>query len=139
MRDALIDRVEAIYCSAWPLEAAEWITREQKNGWPSKFVVGKIVGSGCHLVPKAHPSNPGYETHWRFSFSVAEAILIHSWTDVQKYIYHVLRLIKNEVVECCGGEGKTALHLLLQDDNSLGLRRKTSRILDRREPGDICR
>ena len=74
-----------------------------------KTSLTKIVGFGCHFVPKPHQSNPDDNTQWRFSFSLAEVILINSWTDVQKYIYHVLRLIKSEVVKSCGGEEKTVL------------------------------
>jgi len=35
--------------------------------------------------------------------------LINNWTDAQKYIYHVLRLIKSDIVERCGGEENTVL------------------------------
>ena len=104
-----VDYVYAIYCPQWPLDAVEWINRERKNGWPSKSVIDKIVGFGCHLVAKPHQSNPHDETLWRFSFSHAEVILIQSWTDVQKYVYHVLRLIKSEVVNLCGAEDTSVL------------------------------
>src|SRR6218665_716599 len=104
-----IDGVEAIYCPSWPPEADEWKTRDRRNGWPSRAVVDEIVALGCHLVAKPHQSNPDDFTQWRFSFSQAEVILINSWTDVQKYIYHVLRIIKSGLVESCGGEEKTVL------------------------------
>src|SRR6218665_1118723 len=104
-----VDRVFAIYCPCWPNEADEWKTRERPNGWPPKEVVDKVVASGCYFVAKPHQSSPEDDTQWRFSFSHAEVILIHSWTDVQKYIYHILRLIKSEVVKACGGSDKTVL------------------------------
>ena len=104
-----MDRVFAIYCPCWPTEADEWKTRERPNGWPPVEIIDKIVASGCYFVAKPHHSSPNDDTQWRFSFSQAEVILIHSWTDVQKYIYHILRLIKSEVVKACGGSDETVL------------------------------
>lgn len=104
-----IDLVEAVYCPYWPPEAAEWVTRARPRGWPTDGNVKRIVGGGCFFVSKPHQSDPGDSTQWRFSFSHAELILADSWTDVQKYIYHVLRLIKKGVVKSCGGEASTVL------------------------------
>src|SRR6218665_2991145 len=104
-----VDRVFAIYCPCWPNEADEWKTRERPNGWPPKEGIDKVVASGCYFVAKPHQSSPEDDTQWRFSFSHAEVILIHSWTDVQKYIYHILRLIKSEVVKACGESHETVL------------------------------
>src|SRR6218665_3448865 len=104
-----VDRVFAIYCPCWPNEADEWKTRERPNGWPPKEVVDKVVASGCYFVAKPHKSSPEDDTQWRFSFSQAEVILIHSWTDVQKYIYHILRLIKSQVTMARGGSEETVL------------------------------
>ena len=104
-----VDFVYSVYCPSWPKEAAEWITRDRANGWPPKDVIDDIVALGCHLVSKPHQSNPDDDIQWRFSFSLAEVILINSWSAVQKYIYHVLRLIKSDIVEQCGGEANTVL------------------------------
>src|SRR6218665_592689 len=104
-----MDRVYAICCPYWPKEADEWKARDRPNGWPTTEVVDKVVASGCYFVAKPHQSCPEDDTQWRFSFSQAEVILIHSWTDVQKYIYHILRLIKSDVVKACGGSDETFL------------------------------
>src|SRR6218665_2831709 len=104
-----MDRVFAICCPCWPNEGDEWKTRERPNGWPTTEVVDKVVASGCYFVAKPHQSCPEDDTQWRFSFSQAEVILIHSWTDVQKYIYHILRLIKSDVVKACGESDETVL------------------------------
>src|SRR6218665_1959723 len=104
-----MDRVYAICCPYWPKEADEWKTRDRPNGWPPTDVVDKVVASGCYFVAKPHQSCPEDDTQWRFSFSHAELILIHSWTDVQKYIYHILRLIKSDAVKACGGSEETVL------------------------------
>src|SRR6218665_3665493 len=101
------DIVYAIPCPLWPPAAHKWIVRERLNGWPTENIVKAIVEGGCHLVSKPHAKSPNDVTQWRYSFSQAETILIHSWTDVQKYIYHLLRIIKREVVSKCGDDTKT--------------------------------
>src|SRR6218665_3186682 len=104
-----VDRVYAIRCPCWPAEAVEWISRERKYGWPSKDVVDEIVKRGCHFVAKSPHRNSSDYSLWRISFSLAETILIHTWTDVQKYVYHLLKLIKNEVVKDVQEDCKTVL------------------------------
>src|SRR6218665_1666492 len=102
------DTVYALRCPIWPQDASEWITRKRLNGWPTKNIVEEIVKGGCHLVSKPHGRNPNDDTQWRYSFSQAETILIrNTWTHVQKYIYHLLRIIKGDVVRKCGGKDKT--------------------------------
>ena len=90
------DVVHAIRCPVWPSEAIEWKTRKRPGRWPGKDLVKKIVNLGCHFVQKPHDSHPEDCTEWRFSFSMAELILIQNWTSHQKYIYHLLRIIKKE-------------------------------------------
>src|SRR6218665_42060 len=109
LRSFKVDRVYAIRCPCWPAEAVEWISREGKYGWPSKDLVDKIVKRGCHIVAKSPNSVPSDYSLWRISFSLAETILVHTWTDVQKYIYYLLKLIKNEVVTDFRKDCKTVL------------------------------
>src|SRR6218665_687158 len=102
------DHVYTLSCPLWPPEAHEWITRKRLNGWPTDNIVERIVKGGCHLVSKPHGKNPNDDTQWRYSFSQAETILIHNtWTPVQKYIYHLLRIVKRHLVLQCGGNIKT--------------------------------
>src|SRR6218665_1247 len=104
------DTVYALRCPMWPQDAIEWITRKRLNGWPTKNIVEEVVRGGCHLVSKPHGKNPNDDTQWRYSFSQAETILIrNTWTDVQKYIYPLLRIIKGDVVRKCGGVDKSFL------------------------------
>jgi len=102
------DNVYALSCPLWPQDAHEWITRKRINGWPSNETIIAIVKGGCHLVSKPHGKNHNDNTQWRYSFSQAETTLINNnWTDVQKYIYHLLRIIKRDVVSKCRGENET--------------------------------
>lgn len=105
-----IDTVYAVYCPNWPQEAIEWKHRVRKSGCPPENAVQQIMSEGCHLVAKAHQANPHNDTEWRYSFSKAEIILINTWTYVQKYIYHILRLIKSEVAKEIVGDEAKALH-----------------------------
>ena len=90
------DVVHAILCPVWPSEAMEWKTRKRPGRWPDKDLAKRIVSFGCHFVQKPHASHPGDCTEWRFSFSMAEVILIQSWSSHQKYVYYLLRIIKNQ-------------------------------------------
>src|SRR6218665_1613241 len=101
------DTVDAIWCPNWPEEAHEWITRERRNEWPLLSTVDKIVNKGCFLVAKPYQRSHVIASEWRFSFSEAELLLIHTWSDVQMYVYHILRLIKDDVVRKCGGKKMT--------------------------------
>lgn len=91
-----MDVINSVPCKSWPLEATEWVNRRRESGWPTPRTIERVVEGGCHLVPKPHPSNPLDRTVFRFSFSMAEKLLIRSMTPKQKYIYHILRLIKSK-------------------------------------------
>ena len=108
-KELTVDYVYSVLCPYWPSEADEWRIRKRCSGWPTRDMIEKIVAGGCHLVPKSHQSNPNDDTSWRFSFSQAELILLNTWNEVQKYIYHILRLLKSDVIAKCGGEKKTFL------------------------------
>ena len=96
-----LDVVSCVVCPIWPTAALEWVRRQRNNRWPTKELLSKVVHGGCHFVAKAHPSCPIDETLFRFSFSSAEIVLVNSWSSVQKYIYHILRLIKTRVAKQC--------------------------------------
>jgi len=101
-----IDMVSSIPCKSWPRVSAEWITRKRHQLWPSQINIDRIVSEGCHLIPKPHFSNRLDKTVFRFSFSVAEITLIHTWSSIQKYIYHILRLVKSKIVKQCEVHGR---------------------------------
>ena len=102
-----LDEVDAIFCPYWPSEATDWITRTSVSGWPDKNIKDHIVRGGCHLVAKSHHTEPNDSTQWRYSFSQAEIVLINSWNDVQKYIYHILRVIKKRISKKCNTHEKS--------------------------------
>ena len=87
------DFVPAVACACWPSQANEWTTRVRLSGWPSKDLVEKIVGCGCHVVPIGHHSSACPEYQWRFSFSIAEVALIQSLSIPQKLVKHLRELV----------------------------------------------
>ena len=104
------DEVVAIVCPFWPSEAQDWITRTTLSGWPEKGIKDHIVRGGCHFVAKSHHTEPDDSTQWRYSFSQAEVVLINSWNGVQKYIYHILRVIKGRITKTCRTDEKSVFN-----------------------------
>lgn len=101
------DIIFSIRCQGWPATASEWETRDRPSGWPSKDQVKAIVNGGYHLVDKTHPhhtTNP--DVFWRLSFSAAEAVLVRSWSQGQKFVYCLLRKMKQKVVATGGSSSK---------------------------------
>ena len=97
------DNVYAVQCPEWPQEASGFVTRHRTlTGRPSKVLIDEVVRGGCHLVAKAHGSHPEDDTEWRFSFSRAETTMCLSFTPNQLYVYHLLRLIKKDLLQRCG-------------------------------------
>ena len=98
-----LDLVFAIRHPSWPNVASEWISRAPR--YLASSLVKDIVKRGCHLVEKPHPNSTNCTSEWRFSFSVADTLLIKNWSSTQRYVYHILRLTKKEVMENISKQG----------------------------------
>ena len=78
----------------------DWPFRRRKHGWPTTANIRKIVQSGCHVVNAKHPACRNDVLQCRLSFSVAEVILLQSWTPIQQIVYHMLRFFaKRELIK----------------------------------------
>ena len=99
-----LDLVFSIKHPKWPDVASAWIHRKPR--FISDDIIQKAISEGCHLVQKPHPTSKNPHSEWRFSFSVAERILINNWTNKQMYVYHILRMVKNSITEIACGEDK---------------------------------
>src|SRR6218665_136469 len=94
------DCVVSIWCPQWPNEAKQWPNRRRKYGWPTTAIIQEVVQNGCHVVNAKHPSCRNNEYQCRLSFSIAEVILLQSWTKVQQIVYHMLRFFaKRELIK----------------------------------------
>src|SRR6218665_3765735 len=82
-----IDFVLSMWCPQWPKVAKEWPKRRRRYGWPTTAIIHEVVQNGCHVVNATHPSCKNNTKQWRLLFSVAEVILLQSWTKVQQIVY----------------------------------------------------
>src|SRR6218665_1607661 len=96
----LFDYVRSMWCPQWPKEAQGWLNRPRLNGWPTNDIISEVVQNGCHVVCVQHRSCRDEKLQWRFSFSLAEIILLQSWTPKQQIVYHLLRFFaKRELIQ----------------------------------------
>src|SRR6218665_3691542 len=94
-----VDIVASMWCSQWPNVAEEWKNRRRKYGWPTTAIIHEVVQNGCHVVKATHPSCRNDRQQLRLSFSVAEVILLQSWTKIQQIVYHMLKFFaKRELI-----------------------------------------
>src|SRR6218665_512312 len=95
-----VDCVQGYFCPQWPMEAIEWSIRPRVYGWPTNNLISEVVQNGCHVVYAQHRACAEDKQQWRLSFSVAEVILLQSWTKIQQIVYHLLRFFaKRELIE----------------------------------------
>ncbi|VDI77921.1 Hypothetical predicted protein [Mytilus galloprovincialis] len=79
-----------------PHDAIPWATRHRWQ-WPPNVVIDKIISYGCLLVPIG-PKTISNIYLWRFSFSVAEKILVYSFNFTQLLCYGLLKLTFKRIV-----------------------------------------
>src|SRR6218665_3528749 len=92
--------VHSVWCPQWPQEAQDWLTRRRDYGWPTIDVISEVVQQGCHTVYVQHRACREDALQWRFSFSLAEVILIQSWTKIQQIVYHLfIYFFKREIIQ----------------------------------------
>src|SRR6218665_1153794 len=95
-----INGVPCLFCPQWPRDALKWPLRPRNNGWPTSRTVSEVVQNGCHVVYAQHRTCRDDAYQWRLSFSVAETILLQSWTKTQQIVYHLLRYFaKRELIK----------------------------------------
>src|SRR6218665_2585494 len=62
--------------------------------------ISEVVQNGCRIVYVQHRSCRNELLQWRLSFSLAEIILLKSWTKTQQIVYHLLRFFaKRELIQ----------------------------------------
>src|SRR6218665_1847502 len=91
--------VPRVWCLEWPKEAQDWLRRRRDFGWPTIDTISDVVRQGCHVVYVQHRNCRHDTEQWRLSFSLAEVILLQSWTQIQQIVYHLLRFFaKRELI-----------------------------------------
>ena len=84
------DDVHCVCCPLWPQEAKEWPTRKRNGEWPVPVIILEVVRNGCHVVCAQHRDCREDDLQFRFSFSLAEVILLRTWTLTQQLAYHIV-------------------------------------------------
>ncbi len=89
------DHVIARHSPYWPREAFEWITRQRPHDSLSHEVIRRVVCYGCDFVCSSHVEyiEQDKDHEWRFSFSMAELILIKNWSRQQRAVYRTIRVL----------------------------------------------
>ncbi|XP_071145514.1 uncharacterized protein [Mytilus edulis] len=87
----------SLHCKTWISSAVNWITRSGSS-WPSHQVTQSIINHGVLFVPIGVPGSPKEDLEWRVSFSVAEKLLINTFTHTQLMCYALLKIILKDVI-----------------------------------------
>ncbi|XP_071147370.1 uncharacterized protein [Mytilus edulis] len=92
-----LDFASSLHCKTWISSAVNWITRSNSS-WPSHNVKQSIIQHGVLFVPIGVKGSPKEDLEWRVSFSVAEQLLINTFTHTQLMCYGLLKIILKDVI-----------------------------------------
>ncbi|XP_071147877.1 uncharacterized protein [Mytilus edulis] len=95
--EGIFDVALSLHCKTWISSAVNWITRSGSS-WPSHNVTQSIINHGVLFVPIGVHGSPKEDLEWRVSFSVAEKLLINTFTHTQLMCYALLKIILKDVV-----------------------------------------
>ncbi|VDI09730.1 Hypothetical predicted protein [Mytilus galloprovincialis] len=93
-----MDFASCLKCDKWVSQAQPWISRSRLT-WPSPELISKITSCGVLFVPIGNKGSINENLQWRISFSIAEKILIYSFSHTQLLCYALLKILLKEIVE----------------------------------------
>ncbi|XP_076086779.1 cyclic GMP-AMP synthase-like receptor 2 [Mytilus galloprovincialis] len=96
-RKGVVDYAFSLHCKTWISSAVNWITRSDSS-WPSHNVKHSILKHGVLFVPIGVHGSPKEDLEWRVSFSVAEKLLINTFTHTQLMCYALLKIVLKDVI-----------------------------------------
>ncbi|XP_076086178.1 uncharacterized protein LOC143056888 [Mytilus galloprovincialis] len=96
-RNGFFDYAFSLHGKTWISSAVNWITRSSSS-WPSHIVKQSIIKHGVFFVPIGVHGSPKEDLEWRVSFSVAEKLLINTFTHTQLMCYALLKIILKDVI-----------------------------------------
>lgn len=124
-----IDIMACLKCHTWTTVATQWLSRLRPSGWPSPEIISEIVLQGCLLVPIGSKSScsKSHPFEWRFSFSLSEKLLVHSFNHTQLLCYALLKIWLKELLnsdnirnkQLCSYFMKTVLFWILEEYENL--------------------
>ncbi|XP_052077029.1 uncharacterized protein LOC127715050 isoform X1 [Mytilus californianus] len=95
--DGLYDIAHCLHSKLWITQAKKWVTRSN-NSWPIYDIKQAIVKHGVLFVPIGVKGSTQEELEWRISFSVAEKLLIYSFTHTQLLCYALMKILLKDVI-----------------------------------------
>ncbi|VDI07687.1 Hypothetical predicted protein [Mytilus galloprovincialis] len=96
-KKGVLDLAFSLHCKTWISSAVNWITRSGSS-WPSHNVTQSILKHGVLFVPIGVHGSPKEDIEWRVSFSVAEKLLVNTFTHTQLMCYALLKIILKDVI-----------------------------------------
>ena len=94
----VFDVAQCFHSRKWILPVDKWVTRPNTS-WPSSVLKSKIIDHGILFVPIGCKGSKNEDIEWRFSFSVAEKLLIYSFTHVQLICYALMKILLKDVID----------------------------------------
>ncbi|XP_052077030.1 uncharacterized protein LOC127715050 isoform X2 [Mytilus californianus] len=96
-KNGFFDLAYCVHSKLWITPAKQWVTRSN-NSWPIYDVKQAIVKHGVLFVPVGVKGSTQEELEWRISFSVAEKLLIYSFTHTQLLCYALMKILLKDVI-----------------------------------------
>jgi tetratricopeptide (TPR) repeat protein len=97
-KDDNLDCAVCVHSRQWISPAHKWV-RRPNTSWPSSELKSMIIDHGIFFVPIGCKGSKNEDIEWRFSFSVAEKLLIYSFTHVQLICYALMKIILKDVID----------------------------------------
>jgi hypothetical protein len=93
-----VDNVPAFPCE-YPSFFNEWIKRVQDKSWPSKETSMEVKETPLFVVPVGLAGSKDEELQWRVSCTLAERLLVRSFSDAQIKAYTAMKMILKHVLK----------------------------------------
>ncbi|XP_052078289.1 uncharacterized protein LOC127716216 [Mytilus californianus] len=91
------DMAPSLHSKYWFKPASGWVVRSN-NAWPYENTKQMIIDHGVLFVPIGAKGSPHEEFEWRISFSVAEKLLIYTFSQSQLLCYALMKILLKDVI-----------------------------------------
>ncbi|XP_052093524.1 protein mab-21-like [Mytilus californianus] len=92
------DLAYSFRCKKWVKPGKKWKFRS-KSAWPDYELTQSIVQYGILFVPIGSKGSVDEDLEWRISFSVAERLLIYSFSHTQLVCYALLKILLKDFIK----------------------------------------
>ena len=92
------DCAQCFQCKEWIKPVKKWINRSSHT-WPDSVLTQSIVKYGVLFVPIGCKDSVTQDLEWRISFSVAEKLLVYSFSHTQLLCYALLKIVLKDIIQ----------------------------------------